>query len=32
VTGDTWILRHRASTNATWDKVELFKHSDWGSY
>ncbi|MHC4082476.1 MAG: hypothetical protein ACYS15_15705 [Planctomycetota bacterium] len=32
VTGDTWILRRRASTNATWDKVELFKHSDWGSY
>ena len=32
VTGDTWILNHRASTNATWDKVELFKHSDWGSY
>ena len=32
VTGETWILRRRASTNASWDKVELFKHSDWGSY
>ena len=31
VTGDTWILRRRASTNASWDKVELFTHSNWGS-
>jgi hypothetical protein len=31
VTGDTWILRHRASTNATWDKVTVFQHSGWGS-
>ncbi|MHC4080986.1 MAG: hypothetical protein ACYSU2_06660 [Planctomycetota bacterium] len=31
VTGDTWILRHRASTNASWDKVETFKHSTWGT-
>lgn len=32
VNGDTWILRRRASTNASWDKVDIFKHSDWGSY
>ena len=25
VTGDTWILRHRASTNATWDPVEIYR-------
>lgn len=25
VTGDTWILRRRASTNATWDPVEIFR-------
>ncbi|MCZ6612874.1 MAG: hypothetical protein O6941_09580 [Planctomycetota bacterium] len=25
VTGDTWILRRRASTNATWDPVEIYR-------
>jgi hypothetical protein len=28
--GDTWILRKRASTNLSWDKVDIFKKSDWG--
>lgn len=27
VTGDTWILRHRASTNASWDPVKTFAFS-----
>lgn len=31
VTGQTWILRHRASSNATWDPVDTFKHSNYGS-
>jgi hypothetical protein len=30
VTGSTWILRHRASTNATWDPVEIYRHSNYG--
>jgi hypothetical protein len=32
VTGDTWILRRRASTNASWDKVDVFEHSGWRGY
>ncbi len=28
--GDTWILRQGASTNLRWQKVDIFKHSDWG--
>ena len=31
VSGQTWILRARASTNASWDPIETFKHSDWGA-
>ena len=31
VTGKTWILRQRASTNATWDPVNVYKHSNWGT-
>ena len=26
VTGQTWILRHRASTNASWDLVTDYQH------
>lgn len=25
VTGDTWILRQRASTNASWELVEIYR-------
>ncbi len=31
VTGKTWILRQRASTNATWDPVDVYRHSNWGT-
>lgn len=27
VTGQTWILRHRASTNASWDAVDIYTTS-----
>jgi hypothetical protein len=30
VTGKTWILRFRASTNATWDLVDTFQHNNFG--
>ena len=30
VSGKTWILRRRASTNESWDAVDIFKHNDWG--
>ena len=31
VTGNTWILRHRASSNGTWDPIDIYKHSNWGN-
>ena len=31
VTGNTWILRNRASTNGSWDPVPVFKQSNWGN-
>lgn len=27
--GRTWILRHRASTNATWDPVNIFRSAQF---
>ena len=27
--GRTWILRHRASTNATWDPVDIFRSAQF---
>jgi hypothetical protein len=27
--GDTWILRTRASTNLSWEKVDIFSGSGW---
>ena len=28
-TGRTWILRHRASTNATWDPVDIYRSAQF---
>ncbi len=29
VNGRTWILRHRASTNATWDPVDIYRSAQF---